>query len=260
MGQLPTAKGTHRAQQQATAAEKEVADRNQAALSSGGNNLQSLQGINLATDVGGIQRRLEQRGVRADKARAQAQLIQQRAVQHGVDNSSDLYGAELKQIAMGQGSQLLGVSAGDQAMQVASITELSKLGDFQSVYEAQQATYTDSNGNTVNYISQDKIMKGIDPHIGDVMTKAPDIVKTAGPAFDAISADKIVQLDKKTAARYASYVASQPPNSAAHQNLRRAALQFKQDPTLASRLDPTAKQSLNSAQFANGADVLSTKL
>lgn len=236
MGKLPTSKGTHQAREAATKAEREVAERNQASLSAAGNNLQGLQGIDL-TNAGAIQARLEQRGVRTDKAASQARIIQSRAIQHGVDNQGDLYAKELQSVAMGQGSQVLGVSPGDSSMQVASITELSKLGDFQSVYEVQQAG-----------VSQDVIMKGIDPHIGDVMTKAPDIVKGSAPAFDAIGADKFVQMDKKTAARYVQYVSSTPQGSAARANLHQIHTEFsKPGSDLSSRLDPTARQTVNGA-------------
>lgn len=244
MGKLPTAKGTHQAREAAVKAEREVAERNQASLSATGNNLQGLAGVDLS-NVNAIQQRLVDRGMNSTRAAQQAQIIHSRAAAHGADNPSDLYNAELKQVAMGQGSQLLGVSPGDSAMQVASVTELAKLGDFQSIYEAQQPI-DPVTGAAKPYISQDLVMKGIDPHIGDVMTKAPDIVKGSGPAFDAIGADKFVQMDKKTAARYVQYVKTTPAGSAARQNLHNIQTEFsKPGSDLSSRLDPTARATIN---------------
>lgn len=163
----------------------------------------------------------------------------------------DSYGQELIKVANGQGSDVLGVKSGDTSMQVAAISEMAGRGDW-----------GDLRSKVYNNVSEQTFSQGLEPHIGDAATKAPDLVKrNDGAAFDAISADKIAQLDKSTLEKYSDYVGSSGINSAAHQNIRRAALLINSDPRLAASIDPTAKQTLNSALFpGTNTPILNTKI
>lgn len=163
----------------------------------------------------------------------------------------EAYGQELIKVARGDGSTALGVKAGDASMQVAAISEMAGRGDW-----------GDLRSQVYNNVGEQTFSQGLEPHIGDAATKAPDLVKRdRGAAFDAISADKIAQLDKSTLVEYANHVASSGANSAAHLNLRRSALLINADPRLAASIDPTAKQHLNSAVFpGTNTPILNTKI
>lgn len=258
MGQLPTGKGTHRAEQQAAAAAKEVAERNQSSLSSVGNR---LQGLDL---TGNIEQQLQARGLNAKQAATQAAAIRRARSMHpagSADQGNDLYGLELQRVAMGQGSDLLGVSAGDSAMQVASVSELAQRGDFNLISEA---TTTMNAAGTGPALSQDVMMKGIQPSFGDVMTKAPDLVKGAGGAYNNIGAEKIAGLDRYSTERMVAHVSNGAnfrdaagnidpvAHAAAVQNLHNEAARMAADPRIAAGMDPRGRQALNNFLTATG--------
>ena len=147
------------------------------------------------------------------------------------------YGAELKQVALGKGSKVLKASAGDVAMQKAAIAELAGRGDVGDIRDLQ--------GTVDNSV----IMQGIQPHVGDVAAKAPDIVK--GPrAYETISAEKMLDLDKSSLELMIEQSKTNPTTRAA---LEGGARTIHSSPELRAKLSGEAIEKLNKERISGPA-------
>lgn len=155
-------------------------------------------------------------------------------------SGGDAFKNELKNINMGGGSDLLGMSGGDEYAQMAAVDTLARLGDYKSIYESYKSGEPGSlNGKNM--------MKALEPHMGDAMTKAPDLIKGADGAFNNVSAEKFVQFDKDTMRRYIEHAKK---NDDAKANLALIHAEFNRPgSTLGSRLDPTSRAELNDASL-----------
>jgi hypothetical protein len=168
------------------------------------------------------------------------------------------YGQELIKVARGEGSKTLGVKSGDEAMQIAAISELAGRGDWGDLRNGVYGT-----------VGEKVFSQGIEPYIGDAATKAPDMVKRDnGAAFANISADKITDLDKSTVATMISYIntAQTPPGPGAtpeqiaeydnwtktKTNLESSARTIHSDPKLSAKLTGEVRAELNGQNIPDG--------
>lgn len=238
-GNLPTQKGILKTSRGAAAYQEELAKNNRASLNMVGTN---LQGITSRNNVRG---QLSALGLRGRALDTQTQLIEQAfAANSDLQNGGDIYSAELQTVAQGGRSSILGTSGSSADMQVAAVSELAQKGDFSSIHKA-----VNSSGST---LTQDKLVRGLQPNFADAMTKAPDLIKGEVGAFDKISAEKFVQLDKDTVERFIQY-ASQPTSTVARDTLAQIHDEFyAPGSTLSSRLDPKARDALNNASSQLG--------
>jgi|GEM_PF-1566850 len=262
MGKMPNQKGIVKASDAAARAEKEKADIAQAALSMRGIRMQGLK-VEGGDRSGLITQLMNERGLKQAEAETMADSLLSARSEAGqaaydlefgrsgnvtaaeaarqatladLKDGSDLYGVELGKIASGRGSSLLGVKAGDKQSQVPAVAELAKNGSFDKIHAALET----------GGLSKDVMMKGIQASFSDVMSKAPDLVKGPNGAFDAISADKALSLDKETVKRLVAHAQS-AGGAAAKANLDRVANQINQDPKLLAALDPKVRDIINNS-------------
>jgi hypothetical protein len=122
-------------------------------------------------------------------------------------------------------------------MQKAAIAELAGRGDVGDIRDLQ--------GTVDNSV----IMQGIQPHVGDVAAKAPDIVK--GPrAYETISAEKMLDLDKSSLELMIEQSKTNPTTRAA---LEGGARTIHSSPELRAKLSGEAIEKLNKERISGPA-------
>lgn len=254
LGNLPTEKGRLKTSQTAAAVKEERRKNNQSAINNVG---VSLQGLDFQAGAQPLEAQLAQRGLSQAEASKQAALIRRAMSSHPpgtIDNGNALYEAELRSVAAGGTSALLGVNTASREMQVAAISEMGQRGSWGDIRDLTSS----------GAVSQDVFVEGIQPSFADAVTKAPDIVKGGrGPAFDNISAEKISQLDHSSVNELVQHYQTAPPPGATpqqitdHANMRAhiesEVRKMHADPRLSGALDRRAKAHLTSLGVTDAA-------
>jgi hypothetical protein len=243
-GKLPTSKGQMYAGQQAAQFEAEKLKNNKASLAQSSN---LYQGLDLTQGRDKIKAQLEQRGLRGRALEHTTNTIfsshqQAGGVAAGIESGNDLFNYELGQVAQGGTSALLGVSSGSEDLQVAAVSQLAQTGNYDVISNAQSAPGTK--------LTQDKVMKGIEPHIGDVSSKAPDLIKGKEGAFNSFSGGQLAGWDRDTVNRMLTHAQTQGRNSVAGKSLRAAVVEINNDST--KSIDPKVKAAINSSGLLGG--------
>ena len=146
----------------------------------------------------------------------------------------DEYGNELLRVARGEGSDVLRAKKGDVSVQKAAIAELAGRGDVKEIRSLP------SSG-----VDNQLIMQGIEPHVGDVIAAAPDIVK--GPAaYESISAEKMLNLDESSLELMIQQSKSNPTTRAA---LEGGAKTIHSSPELRAKLSGQAIEKLTNEKI-----------
>lgn len=238
------------------AAQSAIAGRYQQSLKAGGNRLEAYD-FSGTTDA-------KARNQRAFGSRMVEQIESSRAAYtqatggDTIGNANDLYGWELEQVARGGSSQVIGASGKDVQMQTAAIAEMSQRGDVGKKL-ANGYTTGIRGVQASGTASQDTIMSGIGASVGDIMTKAPDIVKGGSHAgtWGKMTAAKIAGLDETSTRMMSDFYSTartsteQKDRDAASQILAEAQ-KIATNKDLHNNLSPEAKSSLNSILGGTG--------
>lgn len=174
----------------------------------------------------------------------------------GATNANDLYGMELQKVAGGGSSTIIGANGKDIQMQTSAISEMAKRGDIEELRSLQ----TPSGERKA--VSQSTMMAGIGDSVGDIMSKAPDIIKNGAPGeaiWGKMTADKIAALDDSSVKLMETFFGSAigdnsgtATREAANQILAEVQ-KMAQNKDLQTNLSPEMKKSLNNIGGGYGA-------
>lgn len=225
---------------------RRAAERAKEATGRAKNSANNLEGLDLTSDKAGIQNQLQARGVSAENAARQAQIIHDRTQQlnaagYDIKGGRDLAAAELATVGAGGQSAVLGLDGSDAAIQSSAIGELGNRGEFDSLRSVQAAG-----------VSQDKITSALDQSgaIGKVATEAGDIIK--GPkAYESVTAVGLSKFDKSTARNFAEHYKS-TTDAAKRAHMLNELEKLRDHKDLPTDLNPEQKAMLNQVLSSEG--------
>ncbi len=225
---------------QGAAAGAAISGRNQEALKAARTNLEAYD-FAAPRSTANIQRY----GRRYVEQVEQSRTDYTAATGESIGNTHDLYGWELEKVARGGSSGVLGANGSNIEMQTAAVSEMVGRGDWG---ETKTNGYTTGiRGLQAAGVSQSTIAAGIGTSTGEVIAKAPDILKGGsgeGP-WGKITADQIVALDPTSVQLMSDYYSTPTISPGTEANIRSQVTKMANDPKLQQNLTPAAKAALN---------------